>query len=77
MHSFLPQVLYTVLCLSKSYTHKNNCKKTTFGKKRKGGKKKGKKATAQKGTNVRARAFNTGLLAKSQFASGRSCDQPT
>jgi hypothetical protein len=28
-------------------------------------------------TNVRIRAFNVGLLARSQFASGRSCDRPT
>jgi hypothetical protein len=26
---------------------------------------------------VRARVFNAGLLARSQFASGRSCDRPT
>jgi hypothetical protein len=36
-----------------------------------------KKATAQIGTNVRVRVFNAGLLARSQFASGRSCDRPT
>jgi hypothetical protein len=30
------------------------------------------KATAQTGTNV-----NAGLVARSQFASGRSCDRPT
>jgi hypothetical protein len=35
------------------------------------------KATAQIGTNVRARGVNAGLLASSQFASGRSCDRPT
>jgi hypothetical protein len=35
------------------------------------------KATAQIGTNVRARAFNAGLLARSQFASGKSCDRLT
>jgi hypothetical protein len=35
------------------------------------------KATAQIGTNVRARVFNAGLLARSQFASGRSSDRPT
>jgi hypothetical protein len=29
------------------------------------------------GTNVRVRRFNVGLLARSQFASGRSCDRPT
>jgi hypothetical protein len=36
-----------------------------------------KKATTQIGTNVRARGFNAELLAKSQFASGRSCDLQT
>jgi hypothetical protein len=36
-----------------------------------------KRATAQIGNNVRARIFNIGLLARSQFASIRSCDQPT
>jgi hypothetical protein len=35
------------------------------------------KATAQRETDIRVRVFNTGLLAKSQFASGRSCDRPT
>jgi hypothetical protein len=29
------------------------------------------------GAIVRARVFNAGLLARSQFASGRSCDRPT
>jgi hypothetical protein len=29
------------------------------------------------GTNVRVRGFNAGLLARSQFASGRSCERPT
>jgi hypothetical protein len=33
--------------------------------------------TAQIRTNVRARGFNAGLLARSQFASGRSCDRPS
>jgi hypothetical protein len=33
--------------------------------------------TAQIGTNVRARGFNAGLLARSEFASGMSCDRPT
>jgi hypothetical protein len=32
---------------------------------------------AQIETNVRACGFNAGLLARSQFASGRSCDRPT
>jgi hypothetical protein len=35
------------------------------------------KAAAQIGTNVRALGFNAGLLARSQFASVRSCDRPT
>jgi hypothetical protein len=64
---------YTVWCLSKSYAHNNNCKKNLWEKKE--GKE--KKATAQIGTNVTAHEFNAGLLARSQFASGRSCDQPT
>jgi hypothetical protein len=34
------------------------------------------KAVAQIGANVRARGVNAGLLARSQFASGRSCDRP-
>jgi hypothetical protein len=33
--------------------------------------------TAQIGTNVRVRGFNAELLARSEFASGRSCDRPT
>jgi hypothetical protein len=33
--------------------------------------------TTQTGTNVRARGVNAGLLARSQFASGRSCHRPT
>jgi hypothetical protein len=36
-----------------------------------------KDPTEQIGTNVRARGFNAGLLARSQFASGRSCYRPT
>jgi hypothetical protein len=36
-----------------------------------------KNTTAQIGTNVRARGFNAGLLARSQFASGKSCDRST
>jgi hypothetical protein len=35
-----------------------------------------KNTTAQIGTNVRPHGFNARLLARSQFASGRSCDQP-
>jgi hypothetical protein len=45
-------------------------------KKRTGGKKR-EKATAQMGANVRARVFNAGHLARSQFASGRCCDRAT
>jgi hypothetical protein len=36
-----------------------------------------KNTTAQIGTNVWARGFNAGLLARSQCASGRYCDRPT
>jgi hypothetical protein len=35
------------------------------------------KETAQIGNNVKARVFNAGVLARSQFASGRSCDRTT
>jgi hypothetical protein len=34
------------------------------------------KATAQPGTDAKVRVFSAGLLARSQFASGRSCDRP-
>jgi hypothetical protein len=68
MRLFLPHVLYMVWCLSKSYAH-NNCKNNLLKQK--------KNTTAQIRTNVRARGFNAGLLARSQFASGRSCDRPT
>jgi hypothetical protein len=36
-----------------------------------------KNTTAHIGANVRARGFNAGLLARSQFAPGRSCDRST
>jgi hypothetical protein len=67
MWSFLPQVLYTVWCLSKLYVHKSICKKKTCEK----------KARAQIGTNVRTRVFNAGLLARNHFASRRSYDHST
>jgi hypothetical protein len=62
------QALYTVRCLSKLYEYKTSVKQTVnvFCN----------KATSQIG-NVRARVFNAGLLTRSQFASGRSCDRPT
>jgi hypothetical protein len=34
-------------------------------------------ATAQIGTKIRAHVFNAGLLARCQFASGRSFARPT
>jgi hypothetical protein len=37
----------------------------------------GGEVTSKIGTNVRTRGFNARLLARSQFESGRSCDQPT
>jgi hypothetical protein len=40
-------------------------------------KKKEENTTAQIGINARARGFGVGLLTRSQFASGRSCDRPT
>jgi hypothetical protein len=64
-------VLFTVWCLSTSYAHTNNCKKRLVETKERGKK---RKTTSQIGTNVRVRGFNAGLLARSQFASGRSCD---
>jgi hypothetical protein len=70
MCSLLPQMLYTVWCLSKLYAHKNNCKKQLVGGKRR------EKKTARIGANVRACVFNARLLTISQFASGRSCDWP-
>jgi hypothetical protein len=48
-----------------------------FKKRKKKGEKQKKNTTAHIGTNVRARGFNAGLLARSQFESGRSCDWPT
>jgi hypothetical protein len=54
-------------------------KNNLLGKKERGKKKKQERKTQQHrlGTNVRVRGFNTGLLARSQFASGRSCARPT
>jgi hypothetical protein len=75
MHWFLPQVLYTVWCLSKLYTDKNVCKNNLCFQRKKVRKK--IKKTAQIGTNVRARVFNARLLARNQFASRRFCDWPT
>jgi hypothetical protein len=48
-------------------------------KKKEKEKKKNKRKTQQHrlGTNVRVRRFNARLLARSQFASERSCDRPT
>jgi hypothetical protein len=46
-------------------------------KKQLAGEKERKRKTAQIGTNVRACIFNARLLARSQFTSRRSCDQPT
>jgi hypothetical protein len=78
MHSFLVQVLYMVWCLSKLYADKMFVKTTCKCFQRKEKKEKGKEEKkAQIGTNVRARVFNAGLLARSLFASGRSCDRTT
>jgi hypothetical protein len=84
MHLFLPHVLYTVWCLSKSYAHNNNCKQNLLKERKEEEKEKMKKkreqkknTTAHSRTNVRARGFNGGLLARSQFASGRSWDRRT
>jgi hypothetical protein len=52
-------------------------KKTCWRKKER--KKKQKRESQQRGlgSNARVRGFKAGLLARSQFASGRSCDRPT
>jgi hypothetical protein len=63
MHSLFPRVLYTVWCLSKLYTDIIFVKAAC--------------KCFQIGTSVRALVFNAGLLARSQFASGRSCDRPS
>jgi hypothetical protein len=78
MRLFLPYVYYTVWCLSKSYAH-NNCKLHIIVKNNLLKKRKNRKETQQHrvGTNVRVRGFNAGLMARSQFAFGRSCDRPT
>jgi hypothetical protein len=54
-------------------------KKQLVGKKERKEKEKRKKETQQHGlgTNVRVHGFKAGLLARSQFASGRYCDGPT
>jgi hypothetical protein len=51
--------------------------KNNFKKLKKIKRKEKKNTTAQMGTNVRVCILNAGLLARSQFASGRSCDRPT
>jgi hypothetical protein len=77
MRLFLPRVLHTIWCLSKSYAHNNKCKKLVKKEEKVKEKTKKENTTAQIGTNVRARGFNVGLLARGQFAPGRSCDRPT
>jgi hypothetical protein len=72
MHLFLPQVWG----LSKLYTD-NIFVKTTCKLFQRKEKRKKKKKKSQIGTSVRARVFNAGLLARSQFTSGRCCDRPT
>jgi hypothetical protein len=63
--------------LTKSYAHIHNCKNNLLKKINQKETKEKKNTTAQIGTNVRVQGFNAGLLARSQFASGRSCDRPT
>jgi hypothetical protein len=63
-----------VWCLSKLYADKIFVKTTCKCFQRK---EKRKRKKTQIGTSVRAHVFNAGLLARSQFASGRSCDGPT
>jgi hypothetical protein len=68
-YALFSQVVHTVCCSCKLYAHRNVCKPKpvnvlTIS------------SSTDIGTNARARAVNAGLLARSQFASGRSCDQP-
>jgi hypothetical protein len=73
-HAFIPSVgIIHGLVLIKLYTHQNICKNNLY----KFFKEKKEEKTAQIGTNVRIRVFNAGLLARNQFAPGRSCDRPT
>jgi hypothetical protein len=72
MHLFLPHVLYTVWGLS-NHIHITIILKNNLLRKRK----EKTNTTAQIETNVRARSVNAGLLARCQFASGRSCDHRT
>jgi hypothetical protein len=63
------QMLYTTVCCSSKYAHKNYRKKYAeffF-----------KQSNRQIRTDVKIRVFNAGLLARSQFLSGSSCDRPT
>jgi cell division protein FtsB len=48
MRLFLPYVLYTVWCLSKSYAHNNNCKNNLIKKKKEKEKIKKEKETKEK-----------------------------
>jgi hypothetical protein len=62
-------ILYIVWCFSKIYAHKNICKskfEVSFSN----------KATVQIRTNVTARIFNDGRLARNHFSSRKSCDKP-
>jgi hypothetical protein len=52
-------------------------KKNNLLKKRKEENKRKEKNSSTDRTNVRAHEFNAGLLARSQFASGSSCNRPT
>jgi hypothetical protein len=62
MRLFLPHLLYTVWCLSKSYANNNNCKNQLVKKMKENRKK--RNTTAQTGTGVWARVFNATLLAR-------------
>jgi hypothetical protein len=74
IYAFIPSTCYTQFGAYPNHTHIKIVVKNNFWEKKI---RKGKKATAQIGTNVRACIYNAGLLARSQFASGRSCDRPT
>jgi hypothetical protein len=74
MRSFLLQLLYTDGAYP-NCTHIKIIVRNNFWENKK--RKRKEKKAAQIGTNLRARIYNAGLLARSQFASGSSCDRPT
>jgi hypothetical protein len=68
-------VLIQIICTYK-FVEKNLLKNKKKREKKKNKKQTRKTQLHRLRTNVRVRGFNSGLLARRQFASGRSCDQP-